>query len=621
MSEKPNNVVSFGPERRMLDDLARSGLDRKDAERMQLKLFTPSQTKELTGHAVPAYKIPYLDVNGEPSGFFRVRYLADVRDRKGKKIRYWQPPDSVPQAYFPPGFGVDWAEIATDPKVILTITEGEKKAAKACKEGIDTIGLGGVWNFQSKDARIEFLDELADFDWAGRKVEVCFDGGDVKRNPHVRYALRRLTESLENFRATVVAVELPRHLKLDEYLVKHTVAQYRNLPRMQVAGTPPMLIGPEKARAKNELDGKPYEPPVIVNTYLLQAAGGFVGPGGLGKSTVALYESVHIILGRPLYGCEIVKPGAILYVTAEDDRNTVLGRLNWICRGLSLSKEQTERVRANFYVEDLSAAAGTRLATVTGAGQIVATEFADELLEKYAVIKPSLVTFDPTSLIGPGESFGNDGFAELMRIGRYISNGLAAAVRFVHHVSQTVARADIADQYAGRGGTAFADNSRMNHQLRIQLKRTFESEGVEYRLLAEEVTDEALANGAVIVIFRHKISYQKRERTPIALVREAWAFRQVGVEVVARTPEARAVRAAESVEKIVAFVREKLAAGVKLNATTLTAYGDDVGLSRRDVLKAVAEAIGKGALVEEPLPKTERKGRRATYLRPIEGPL
>src|ERR1700683_363673 len=78
------------------------------------------------------------------------------------------------------------------------------------------------------------------------------------------------------------------------------------------------LLGPEDARpTKVELLGVPYEAPMIVAGYLPQDAGGDVAPGGTGKSTLLIYEAVHIILGRLLYGRQIVRPGAALFITAE----------------------------------------------------------------------------------------------------------------------------------------------------------------------------------------------------------------------------------------------------------------------------------------------------------------
>jgi len=377
-----------------------------------------------------------------------------------------------------------------------------------------------------------------------------------------------------------------------------------------------VLIGPDEARATlEELCGVPYEPPMIVEAYLSQDAGGYVGEGGKGKTTLTIRECVHIILGIPLYGRAIVRSGPTLIVTAEDSRAVMFSRLNQICRTMLLSKEKLLRVQQNFLVEDISTTP-TRLAHVDRQGGVVATRFVDELIEKYGGVGLCLTTFDPTSLIGPGEMSGNDGMSELMRIGRLCSVRLSSAVRLIHHVSQVVARSGIADQYAGRGATAFADNSRSNHQVKILRERKVMYEQVEYRA-PEWVRDADLADGSVTVIFHHKLSYGKRDPTPIVILRNGFAFRDDTMERIHHTPEARAERDAEVVEQIVALLRSR--PELRVNKSTLSNdYARDVQLPRDVIRKGVEDALAMGRLESVELARGDRRGRLKEYLRVVE---
>lgn len=161
---------------RMLADLARSGLTARDAKRLEFEVLSPDDTAVMLGSDLlrfHSYRIPYFDINGERTDFFRVRFLEDVKDKNGRLLRYMQPGGSEPQPYFPPG--VEWARIARDPTVLVTITEGEKKAAAGCKHGLNAIGLGGVWSFQPKGAPSRLLEQLESFEWHGRQVEICYD--------------------------------------------------------------------------------------------------------------------------------------------------------------------------------------------------------------------------------------------------------------------------------------------------------------------------------------------------------------------------------------------------------------------------------------------------------------
>lgn len=470
---------------------------------------------------------------------------------------------------------------------------------------------GAAWSGSDrpKGPRADLRKVTVDFE-AGRRI------GDGQRNDtlaSIAGSLRRAGLSADEIAAALQQINENRCKPPLQPREVETIA--RSIGRYRIDEDPPALAGPEGARATLEqLMGDPYEPPVIVEGYLLEDVAGFAGPGGLGKSTLLLREHVHVVLGLELYSRRVVRPGPTLYVSAEDAADVVWSRVNWICRALQLSDEQKRRVLESFYVEDISATSA-RLLRVDRQGRIEATEFLDELIEKYAALGLSAVALDPTSLIGPGETSGNDGMAELMRTGRRLARSLGAAVRFVHHVGQAVARSDIADQYAGRGGTAFADNSRMNQQLRVLTARRFTYQGAEYEL--PEVSDADLAEHNVLALYVHKLSYQRRDPTPIVLRRRGFAFDQLAVCRLQDTPQVRAERTAEGVEKIVTFVTEKLQTGIRLSLTNLASdYKKDLAMSRDEVRKATRQAIAEGRLEETPLPRSECHGRKATYLRP-----
>lgn len=306
----------------------------------------------------------------------------------------------------------------------------------------------------------------------------------------------------------------------------------RELMRLMGAVTAPtqtFLLGPAAALATHaELHGLPYAAPQIVEWYLPEDAGGFVSPGGLGKSSIMLVEAVTIRLGRALWGRNVVRPGgATLIVTAEDRRPVVLGRLNEICTAMGLTAEEREHVRVGIYVEDISQHFVRLVSGCWAAGAMVfhPTPLVEELCSRYAGAELAQIVIDPTSLIGPGESFGNDGMGPLMQAGRMISERMHCAVRFLHHTGQAVARQGTHDQYTGRGGTAFADNARFLAQLVTVRDREFawEELGAKFRVPGE-ATDGDLAMGRVRAILVHKLSYQPPFREPIFLLRRGWAF-------------------------------------------------------------------------------------------------
>lgn len=239
-----------------LAKLKESGLDRKDADRLALRFLAGPETQRLspTFKALPAILLPYHDPRrpGEPlrvrpgrPGFFRLRYLKRVKSfGEQKDWRYTQPPDSGVAAYFPPS--IAWGGILMDPTHPLIITEGELKAACACKKGFPTIGLGGVSSWRSPSLGRLLLKELEEVDWRERTTYLIFDS-DLKRNPQVCLALQGLADQLSQRGALPQLVSLPdlpnlAKVGLDDFLVRCGAKQLRSL--FQDAAEPLTLAEP-----------------------------------------------------------------------------------------------------------------------------------------------------------------------------------------------------------------------------------------------------------------------------------------------------------------------------------------------------------------------------------------
>lgn len=213
------------------DKLATSGLGVADAVKLRYEALSPAQTKALHPSFEPLWslKIPYFNPTdlGKPlaahakwPGFYRLRYLRPGGDSKDD-VRYTNEPASGVVAYFPPN--VDWPKIVPDAEQTLIITEGELKAAKACKEGYPAIGLGGVWNFRSSTLGLTFLPELELFNWVKRRVYIMYDS-DVVLKTGVQEAMNSLAEELMNRGALPFIVYIPagdddRKQGLDDWCV------------------------------------------------------------------------------------------------------------------------------------------------------------------------------------------------------------------------------------------------------------------------------------------------------------------------------------------------------------------------------------------------------------------
>ena len=212
-----------------------SGLTPDDAKLLKIKTLSAVQTKALGTEfqARPSLMLQYPDPNNSrkflhPHGvskpFYRVRYLDDSDGFEGqteKPRRYAQARGTGVKAYFPSN--TNWEEVINNPAIPILITEGEIKAAKACKEGFATIGLGGVSSYQSAEMGHLFLPELETVNWAKRQVFVTYDS-DVNSNTNVVKALNGLARQLMSRGALPRQVclpdipESPGKTGLDDYL-------------------------------------------------------------------------------------------------------------------------------------------------------------------------------------------------------------------------------------------------------------------------------------------------------------------------------------------------------------------------------------------------------------------
>jgi hypothetical protein len=214
--------------------LKSSGLTLDDAKQLGMSCIGAIGTSNLHPAFKPlcSLRIEYLDHHGHPlpdwpgaKPFYRLRYLENSTDfasmTEKKPIRYVQEPNTAPVAYYPGN--QDWTGIVGDTDKPLILTEGELKAAKACKEGFPTIGLGGVYNWRSHKLGLTWLPSLDPIQWVKRNIYICFDS-DYTSNPMVCSALRELAEELHRRGAFVHLISLPQlhgleKVGLDDFLV------------------------------------------------------------------------------------------------------------------------------------------------------------------------------------------------------------------------------------------------------------------------------------------------------------------------------------------------------------------------------------------------------------------
>jgi hypothetical protein len=207
----------------MLKKAATSCLSPADVKALQFDPYPEGHELDIYPAGLAGFKIPYFTLDGKvDTSVYRFRLLQSkpskgwksVTEEAEKPRRYTQPQGTQCGVYLSPilknmdGAPLTWKEVARNTKIPIVITEGELKAACACKLGFPTIGLGGVYNWRSSKQGFDLLPILEKFDWHDRNIYIAFDS-DTKTNPMVRMAASRLAWTLGVRSGLVNMMELP----------------------------------------------------------------------------------------------------------------------------------------------------------------------------------------------------------------------------------------------------------------------------------------------------------------------------------------------------------------------------------------------------------------------------
>lgn len=231
-------MMPLAPEH--VEDLKRSGLSDSTIAALSIAAVRPADIPVKA--AASAYKIPYFNLNGMVNCFARLKLVPPVKDASGHSMKYWQEPGSGPHLYCPPL--LNWKTVARNSSTILTITEGEKKAAAGCQAGVIAAGIGGVWCWTST---LDNGDRLAlpmldEFVWTNRLVLLCPDS-DAWREGKERDILGgffALGKALQQRGATVQFVIIPdlhsAKTGLDDWLLipGNNENSWENLQRVSI---------------------------------------------------------------------------------------------------------------------------------------------------------------------------------------------------------------------------------------------------------------------------------------------------------------------------------------------------------------------------------------------------
>lgn len=343
----------------------------------------------------------------------------------------------------------------------------------------------------------------------------------------------------------------------------------------------------------NELSGN-LTPPWLVEHYLYRDLCVMAGAGGMGKTTLTLWEILHIALGRPLYGLRTCA-GSTLYVTGEESRARLAARLNAIMDAMELSAGDRNTVRERVRILDL-VGRPFRLCELDRRGNMQTSDDVRRLIDHAGPLDPALVGFDPLASFGAPEETVNTAAQGAVNACRWIIRDLECCVRLTHHTGQVVARENIRDQYAPRGGSALSDGARMV----TVLSRLGDGQQAPFPVSAD---DQAL------ILTRAKCNFAPPQPL-IYIKRNGFTF-EYQTEIKLSAAEERTAYA----KQIETFLIDQLKGQRYYTKTSLE--GQDLGIPQKKLRAAINELLVSGRVRIADLPEDRKHGGFKSYLHPV----
>lgn len=221
--------------------------------------------------------------------------------------------------------------------------------------------------------------------------------------------------------------------------------------------------------------------------------------GGVGKTTLKLFEAICLALGETFLGFKCMKPGRTLFVIGEDSEQKIYAMLGQMCKQLGffdVGKEHLlDMVLNNIIVK--------RAGDICLVAQDPKTrnfvpnrESLSKIYEAVDDLKPVQIIFDPIAMFWGPESGGNDMAMALAKCMQELQMYSDASIDMISHIGKDSHTKKDLSQFSGRGGTALANHSRI---VRTLLKLNDE----EY---TEETGDKLLDGQSAIYCYVSKFS-------------------------------------------------------------------------------------------------------------------
>ena len=186
--------------------------------------------------------------------------------------------------------------------------------------------------------------------------------------------------------------------------------------------------------------------------------------GGVGKTTLKLFEAVCLALGQPFLGFKCITPGRTLFIIGEDSEEKLYATLGKMCKDLGLfdvGREEELRTVIDNVVFKRASDICLVMQDQRTRTFIPNAEALTRIKEAIDDLSPKQIIFDPIAMFWGSEAGGNDMAMALSKAMQELQIYSNASIDMITHIGKdSYTRKDLS-QFSGRGGTALANHSRV----------------------------------------------------------------------------------------------------------------------------------------------------------------
>lgn len=186
--------------------------------------------------------------------------------------------------------------------------------------------------------------------------------------------------------------------------------------------------------------------------------------GGVGKTTLKVFEAVCLALGEDFLRFRNISPGRTLFIIGEDSEEKLYATLGKMCKDMGLLKPENKH-KLEAVINNVIFKRSSDICLVMQDPRtrtfIPNEEALTRVKEAIDDLKPKQIVWDPIAMFWGSEAGGNDMAMALSKAMHHIQSYSNASVDMITHIGKDSHTRKDLSQFSGRGGTALANHARV----------------------------------------------------------------------------------------------------------------------------------------------------------------